>query len=216
MSDFGTVRALIKRDIQRSDLSTDSNANIDDDTISFYIKAAIDYYSSTMFWFNQKTDTSVAITASQEYATPPTDFVAPILWRITTQGYQRIVEPKSINEIEGYRSSVTSVAASAPYFYALFQKRFEMYPTPTATLATSLSYIYKLPELVDDSDTNEWVDECRLLIANKAQEMIYKSRLHHYERGEMHAGLAAKEYDRLNDRTVKANSTGSARIVSYL
>jgi len=216
VADFGELKALVLRDLERDDLSTDSNANIDDTTIEYYIKRSIDHFKTKQFWFNQRTATTVTIAANSDTASLPNDFISAVIFRVTTNGSQRILTETHYEELETARAISQVINSSAPTLFSIFGEQFEFYPTPTQSISTKLSYIFELTELSADSDSNTWTNDARMMISAKTKEYIYRDRLRNSEAATRAALEVEQELQKLTTRTNKNVAIGMVRIESWL
>ncbi len=213
---FGELKALIKRDLAREDLDSDTATNLTDDTITYYVLAAIDHFKPKKLWFNQKVDTSFTITANSDTVDLPSDFIDVVEWRITATGSTQTIRRAPYVQIELARASDDVTNSTAPDVYDIFEEKFQIYPQATSNLTTTLSYIYELSTLSLDTDANEWTRDGRMLISSKAKEYIAANIIKNtglYNRMQQQVG---EEYRRLRDRTVGYQSTGRVHVESLL
>jgi hypothetical protein len=216
MVTYAEFCADLERDLERPDLSADTTVVLTSSTIQTYVNRAIRHFQEYEFWFNQKVVTNIAITAGQGSTPIPDDLVKVVELRVTTPGYQREIVPTRYQNIEYWRSIGTPINSGTPYEYAIFANNFEWWPDPVTTLATRLSYVYRLPELVADNDTNAWINEAGNLIAEKASAMIYRRVLHDQERAAEAEANAQDALSPLMARTQKTNSLGYVNVQTFL
>ena len=87
MSNFGELKEAIRRALVRdTELSADGSAALTPDTIDYYTQRAIEFYRNEALYFNQAISTATTLVVSQDFIAPPTDFIQPLHWRITTSG----------------------------------------------------------------------------------------------------------------------------------
>ena len=133
MSTFGEVKEAIRRAIVRNmELTSDGNAALSDDTISYYIKRAIDHYKSEKFFFNEKSleDSTTTLVADQSFLAVPSDFIAPIIWRITQTSFSNLISLRRYTDIESLRTQRASTSTQTPDVYAIKNDKFELFNTP--------------------------------------------------------------------------------------
>lgn len=215
MVNFGELKGLIARDLERNDLSDDGTAAISEDTVAYYVKAAIDHFKTRQFYFNQRTDT-VGIPSGSGLVALPSDFIEMIMWRITTSGSQRILQQIMYKELEVIRVSSVTVNSTAPDRYAIFAQGLEVFPEPTDTTESRMSYVFELPTLDVDEDTNAWTDDARMLISAKVKEYIYNDRLHNVNMANRSAIEVEKELSKIYARSRKNNAIGLVRIEPWM
>lgn len=219
MSTYGELKEAIRRALVRNDeLTTDNNSALDDSTVEYYIKRAIDYYKVENLFFNNKTleDSSTTLVSQQEYLDFPSDFIEPVLWRITQSGYEDLIVKTLYSDVESYRSTDSGNYFASPDMYAIRNGRFEIYPTPNQPLTSRITYVYDLGALVNDSDSNGWTTEAENMIRNKAMEYIYRERLHDDTRANSFASQAKEEFKKLRNRTNDQQKSGFVRVDPFM
>jgi len=215
MSDFGELKEAVKRAIQRTaELSNDGSADLADSTIEYYIKRAIDHYKSRSLKFNQASTTSFPIVATTGTITVPSDFLAPIIWRITQSGFTRTIRRKSYVIIESSRNLVTS--DTTPSIYAFYEGAFEFFPQADIGYTTKLSYVKELTALSADTDTNGWTEDGENLIRNKALAYIYLERLKDSKNGNEYKIASADELSKVSEEHNDVMAVGEVQFDSYL
>lgn len=214
MATFGELQELVRRDIERTDISADGNASLADDTIKYYLLAAMEFFQTESFTFNQAS-TTLSITASSETVALPSDFAQFTSWRITTSGYETELCRINYPEIENMRVYDTT-RYSKPTYFAIYGDNLEVFPTPSSTLSSKFSYIKKTALPSADSDSGAWVNEARMLIAAKAKEYIYTFTLEDVEQAQLATIQVAKELDKLAERNIHHKATGFVRYSSWL
>lgn len=212
MSTYGQLIAQIKRDIRRDDLDSDTATNITDTTIQSAIKDAIAKYQSHAFWFLKTSTTSLSATSGAETISLPSDFVAPLHFRLTGTN-SRWLELTNYTEIELMRSDLLDQVASRPIFYALYGNNIELYPTPSQSYTTKLSYIYRLPELTNDADANGWTRDYEggRLVKIAAEANIWRDRLRNFKVSQELEKQEGVELARVLEESRKREATGKIR-----
>lgn len=211
MPNFGEIKGLIARNLNRGDLSNDADAAISEDTISYYIKEAIKYYKSERLYFLEALNTSITLVDGQETSSIPSDFVEELIFRLTGPQARRLCRLNYI-ELEEYRSQPNQTTVDGiPLYFALYEELFHYWPKPNSNYDTSLSYIKELPELITDSDSNAWTEQASRLIVAKATADIYINRLKSSSRAGDFVSLAKDELNRLISLNNKRNTSHRLR-----
>lgn len=174
MANFGQLKAQIARDLVRDDLSSDTNASLTDDTISYYVKSVIKKYTdSERLWFLQEIGTfsTVASTRSYSLSTNFSDFVDDKSAKITDTNYDYKLEKRNYDFME--TNYPDTYFTGRPDFYALQGDNIVLGPVPDQAYTITLTYFKELPELSADSDTNDWTTTCERLIRFKTIADIF-------------------------------------------
>ncbi len=166
MSTFLEMQQRIADDLDRSDLTTQ---------IKKAINRAIKYYESVRFYFQETTGTFTTVANQNSYG--------------TADGL-----PSTIKEIDYLQITISSnnkyglkqkpyqfltdldfgSFKGQPSFYAWYQSKIYLYPTPNSTWTVTASFKKSYAELSADSDTNDWTTEAEDLIEARATWWIYK------------------------------------------
>ena len=79
-----------------------------------------------------------------------------------------------------------------------------LYPIPNATYTVKVSYIKKLTDVTLSSvatSTNEWVDDCELMIRKRAKGELFENELRNVQEAQMMYQSAEQEYKELKRQT---------------
>jgi len=95
------------------------------------------------------------LSSGNAYLTMPSDFLAPYSLAIDNSGYEYLLF-KDVNFMrEAYPVAATT---GVPAYYSIFDKdTFILGPTPNASFATELHYLYKPESITASSDGTSWL-----------------------------------------------------------
>ena len=98
-----------------------------------------------------------ALTASDEFLTVPSDYLASFSLQITTSGSESFLLQKDVNFLREYTPASTTTGL--PKYYARFDEdNFILAPTPNSNYAIQLNYFYRPASLTAGSDSGTtWV-----------------------------------------------------------
>ena len=98
-----------------------------------------------------------ALTASDEFLTVPSDYLASFSLQITTSGSESFLLQKDVNFLREYTPASTTTVQ--PKYYARFDEdNFILAPTPNSNYAIQLNYFYRPASLTAGSDSGTtWV-----------------------------------------------------------
>ena len=184
MTTYATMRTRIKDELA-------NDGDITDAQVNYAIQDSIKQFERRPWWFNQKTDTFSTV-ASQEYygsadlADIP-DIVQIVSATITVNSLKAPLKAVDYVAIDDEQDgSVTG----EPRLFAYFKENIRLYPIPTSAYTVTLSYIYRLTALSDDSDSNAWTTDAEELIRSAAKRRI---GLNYLESEEVAARFAVME-----------------------
>ncbi len=175
MATFGNLIDTIKRD-----LGADVNSLLDDE-IKDAINFAIQDHESERFTFNEGESqfSTVALQGDYDLTTLAPEALtfdnvqylfADHLYRLEQQSYEWYVE-----------ALVNQTAQTGPSnYYAIFDRKMYLYPQPDSVTTVTISGVKRLlpSPLVNDSDTNAWMNQGRQLIRAKAKADLFGNRLY--------------------------------------
>jgi len=98
-----------------------------------------------------------ALTASDEFLTVPSDYLASFSLQITTSGSESFLLQKDVNFLREYTPASTTTGL--PKYYARFNEdNFILAPTPNSNYTIQLNYFYRPASLTAGSDSGTtWV-----------------------------------------------------------
>lgn len=164
------------------------------------IQDAIQYYEPELFAFNEQQSTNTTV-ADFEYYPLPDDFIQMVTIAVQTgSSVWATMEPRSFDELEqaNLRSS-----RGCPRMYCTFNMQLRVSPVPNSAYDMRLSYIRKLPPLVNDDDENEWTLYAEPLIRAKAKSLLLLDATHDVEGAAVHDREAEMWFKRLQLRAIQ-------------
>ena len=154
--------------------------------IKLAIQGAINDWSNEQFYFDQKNGTFNTV-ANQEYYTS-TDFAdIPNMQRvfvanITINGSKIPIKGVDFADIDAQQPGTVT---GPPLAWANYNQQLRMYPIPDAVYAMSFSYLYNLPTLSADADTNAWMNDGEELIRQGAKRRLWYDVLYNAQNGQL-------------------------------
>lgn len=176
MSDLGTMKTRIAREIVRDDLSTE---------IGEAIATAVETWAGQRFWFNEKRF-ALATVADQEYYAMSALTLADGTALETGEGLIEIDsftltysgEPYPLcARTQAYMDEMQSPATTytgQPVAYAIYEDKIRLHPIPDAAYDCTISGLATLPTLSSDGATNAWMTNGEALIRQQAKLIIYR------------------------------------------
>lgn len=208
MATFGELRAEVlrlARQTNNGDLVIEAKQAIND---------AIQWHNTRALEFNQGTS-SIATVEGQPAYDFPSDMEqitnAQLFWG--GQNFTTLIKRNwqwylDVNQDAANLRSVPST------YYAVFNKQIFLYPTPSAaTSRIDLYYTIKIPDLVNDDDTNAFTENARLLIRSRALYDLFSNRLMLADQAAVAKKFEDWELTRLTDIT--AANLGSDLLQPY-
>jgi len=176
MSDLGTMKTRIAREIVRDDLSTE---------VGEAIATAHETWAGQRFWFAEKRFALTTV-ASQEYYAMSALTLADGTALSTGEGLIEIDsftltynnEPYPLHDrSQAYIDDMQSLATAftgQPWAYGIFENKIRLHPIPDAAYACVISGLASLPPLASDGATNAWMTSGEALIRQQAKLIIYR------------------------------------------
>jgi hypothetical protein len=176
MSDYGTMKSRIAREIERDDRSTE---------VAEAIQSAIGLWDGTRFWFNEKV-LSLNTVASQEYYAMSALLDSAGAALLSGEGLIEIDsftltysnQPYPLNErTQGWMDMMQATSATytgQPSDYSIFGNQIRLHPIPDAVYSCTISGLSSLSTLSADGDTNAWMTSGEALIRNQAKVLLYR------------------------------------------
>lgn len=174
------------------------------------INDAIAFYEFEPFAFNQAVDTSITTAdGAESYPLPPRTLVvqhAEISWG--GANLRRMTE----RSFEWYRRATegAEVKGTPSVYYALYDDRIWLYPTPNGAYPITLYVIERLAEvpLAADADQNAWTNDARPLIKARAKYLLYAHTVQNPSWAEV---MALEEQSQLRNLRAKYGKRLSGR-----
>jgi hypothetical protein len=170
MTTYATMRARIADEMANDGALTTNQINN-------AIQSAIKSYEREEWWFNVRSVFFDTIPNGEIYGSSPLDtFNDMIDVKAISCGASgtdkrplRAVANSFIEDVQD------GSVVGEPEYYTRVANRIRFYPIPNAVYRINLTYVFKLATLVEDEDTNFWVDECEELIRNGETGMLFKA-----------------------------------------
>src|SRR5262245_52038391 len=201
MSAFGDLKVQIANDLRRSNLPTE---------IAQAIKDAIQDHSVERFYFNETAIYTLDTIADEDEYTiasqPPILEFIKIDWLRTQVGNTWYgVKRESMDEIERLYSSPSS---GQPDRFAVHGNEIRIFPMPDAIYPIRISGHYRMPELVNDIDANDWTNAGKNLIRYSALKRLFSYPIRDNAQVQMAESAEAKELDYLRRETNRRARSG--------
>lgn len=199
MATYGGLANRIVRDTSRSDTS------ITEDAMS-HIQAAIRFYESTRFRFNEG-KASFTASASTAYYNLPTDFMKPDTVTMIVNNARHSIEPRAFSWIEWM--DLGTETADPPSNYTIYNQQMRFYPKPTTDRVTEVFYQKRLSTLSAISDSNGWTTDAEDLIYARASKTMWATRFNDPARAAVYQEYETQALAPLIDRNEGQQSTVS-------
>jgi hypothetical protein len=132
------------------------------------IQAAIRFYESERFWFNEAESTASTVVSQQNYAMP-TDFLEADILTVTDtdEDVRYKLTRRSWDWLRGHLLDPDSRARPDDWSY--YADQIWLYPVPDQVYTLTLSYLKRLSALSAYADTNEWMVHGEELVRSRAK-----------------------------------------------
>jgi hypothetical protein len=209
MATFGQIKQRVS-----GRLLDPNNTAVTSSDVALSINDAIRYWKSTEFFFNNEVAT-LNMTSQSGTIPLPSDFFIPATKTnafCVEYSEQRYILRK-VSKIE-YNALWMGNGFGIPQVYSRIGGSYECYPLPDRNYTTKIYYLKDYPDLVNDSDTNDFTDNAERLItlwatANLISEFRQDEKMESYFRN-----AAINETEQLLKVTADENSSGSLVIWS--
>lgn len=166
MSTYADMRARIADELANDgDISTTQ--------INRAIQSTIAEYSGEPFWFNTKSIVFSTLASGEYYESSPTSTFEGIIHidsAVVTSGGIKMpmaaIDSAQIDDVQ------TGAVLGVPRFYARVFNKIRLYPIPDAEYSVTMAIVYTLDALVDDTDTNAWMNEAEEVIRQGAKKRL--------------------------------------------
>jgi hypothetical protein len=163
--------------------------------INYAINDAIKLYQRRPWWFNVRMVTFVTSANGEYYVSTPSatfdDMVAVQSIMVENNGVKTPMVAVDNLEIDfSQDGSVTGV----PCNYSRTANKLRFFPIPDAAYTISLTFVYKMDALVNDTDENAWTNEAEELIRQCAKRRIALNYLQSEEVAARFASLEREAY----------------------
>jgi hypothetical protein len=165
MATYADMQNWIADEIQDSSLTNQ---------IKISIQRAIQLYERKRFYFNTKIGTFNMVGGQEFYgaaANADIPNLIQIFWpmKLSLNGFKYDINPTDNGYIE---SSQNGQIIALPMFYAYYAQQLRFFPIPDQNYPVTMDYQYRLPTLVNDSDTNAWMNDGEMLIREAAKRVL--------------------------------------------
>jgi hypothetical protein len=190
-------------------ISNDLDGQLTDAEIRTAIKDAIDLHAHRPFWWNKTRTVTFPTVAGQEFygvydnSTLPNVFQIDLV-EINDGGTEWELCRRHDLEVD----ADPSVGQSLPYEYAVFNNKIRLFPIPDGVYTIRVVGRYKLSELTDDLQENEWTNEGRMLIRAEAKSLLYAHILDDDRNAAKQAALATNYLRKLQSEGTRRSRTG--------
>jgi hypothetical protein len=210
MATLEQIRNRVARKSQDSDFTALSASVVDSE-----INRAIRFYQNKQFWFNEdKTD--ITLTAgSNVVPNLPSDLISELQVNGLTLIDQQVkIDLKKIATNLFMERDFDQTGR--PYCYTYRNQEYLLLPTPQEAYVLEFRWLKLYPDLVNDSDTNDFTDNAEDLIMLHTLKNIYAEDKEDTERGMYYQNLEDIELKSLQVRNDHRLSTGDLTINTIL
>jgi len=182
------------------------------------INDAISYWKFRRFWFNETAET-VTLTAQNPTIPLPDNMLVP---SIQDDGfnilYGGVKYPLVKVDIPTMDSLYLSNGYGLPRWYArMANLEYQVYPIPDQNYVTDLYQLNDYAELVSNSDSNDFTNNAKRLIALwSVANLVSELRQDTPGTGDYYRSAAQDEYRNLRVLTAKKNASGKLQVYSQL
>jgi len=172
LTDFITLRTRIIDELANDGALTTAQVN-------YAIHDAIKHYERRNWWWNQKTGTLTTV-ASQEYYSSTDLADIPDIVQIVAAAitYNGIISPLRALDYLTIDDAQDGITETVPTNFAVFKENIRLFPIPDGAYPITLSYVYRLTALADDTDSNAWTTDAEELIRQSAKRRIALNYFH--------------------------------------
>lgn len=172
---FGTMKADIASDLERT-LADDASASETwDDVIGRFINKAIKLYRGKKWWFLERPTAAAltsATTSGNSYVAEYAGLIRLDSLRITISGQTLELALIDFSDMEQRHDGTT--LSGQPFEFNRYAGRVRLYPTPDDIYTLTWSGTFETDTLALDADANVWTDEGELLILAMAKLMLQR------------------------------------------
>lgn len=143
---YGELKTLFREYINRADL---------DDRLGTFLTMAQARINRDVEAIEMEARATYTTVAGERYITLPTDYRRLRNIQIATSGGRKSLRQLTPEQMDRIHGEVTS---GEPADYAVYGNQFEIQPTPPEGTAIEIVYLYRLPIMSADADTNPLLD----------------------------------------------------------
>ncbi|MDR3469831.1 MAG: hypothetical protein P4M07_28205 [Xanthobacteraceae bacterium] len=168
MTTLADIEARIASDLTRSDLTSQ---------IANAVSDAIDFYQRGRFWFNvTRLQTFSTVAGQQAYGASDLSIIPNII-RVDAlfilQSGTTTTYPLDRFEPADFEVIAITMGGGKPTAFTCVDQQILLWPVPNAVYTMRLHCHYKLPALVNPTDSNAWVTDAEELIRCHAKLLLY-------------------------------------------
>ncbi len=169
------------------------------------IQAAIRYYESERFWFNEGESTASTVDAQQAYAMP-TDFLEAESLTVTKDSIRYPMKRRPWSWLRQRHFVLT--ARTLPRNWSYFANQIWLYPIPDAIYTLTISFLKRQAALSAYADTNDWMVHGEELIRTRAEWDLMFHTAKDYQAAAMLEQATEKALDNLRGKSEQKIATG--------
>lgn len=204
MSTFLEMNTKIAADLRRSNLSTEIGVAIND---------AISEAAKTRFYFNEMHTSFVTVPGTEYY--PDMGLTEVDAAWFNTGGARYNLA--TLNQLSANDLSSGNITSGQLQELSRYGGQLRLYPIPNAVLTVYLDGYGKLAPspLINDADTNAWLNEGELYIRALAKRNVLRDVVRDYGEARVLEGVAEDYESTLIQDTTLRSATGTLRSTSF-
>lgn len=197
MSNLGTMQARINDELAMPSIAA---------RIPNAIQAAIRFYESERFWFNEGESTTSTVIDQQAYAMP-TDFLEGDGLTLTASGIRYPLKRRPWPWMRGH--NIDTAVTARPRDWAYYADQIWLYPVPDLVYTLTCSYLQRLDALSAFADTNDWMTHGEELIRERAKyDLMRQGPARDLEMAAVLKICAGEALSNLQDKSEQKIATG--------
>jgi len=200
MSNLGTLRARIAREMKRGDITADSPAVMDS------IVSAIDYFANQRFFFNEFSDTAFSASSSVRSQTLP---IIPVILDGVKVKHGNREYPLEERTWSWMDDTDSGMFYGYPDYYSWHTNSLRLYPPPNDSYSLVISGVKLLTEVsvsASNSASNAWTSDAEAMIRLQAKAYLWRDELRNHQESQAFMGYADVERKSLKKRTTHLTS----------
>lgn len=200
---FGEIKDIIGSNIK------DKNFNgVDEDDVNYAVNRACRFYARTYWWFNEEIASITLNVADPVVPNLPSDFG----WERKMDGLV-IVDSDSFyplkKEVSVLYDSYNNEGSGRPWMYTWRDNELLLYFYPDQAYTLKLRYQKTVSDLVQDTDTNAFTDECPDMLIDYATYIVYMYQKDEPQQAMVYKQSAIDENRNLQKQNRELLATGS-------
>lgn len=150
-----------------------NDGDITTSQINYAIQDTIKVYERRPWWFNVRMVTFTTTADGEYYVSSPTatfdDMIEVQSAMVTYNGIRQPMVAVDNLEID---FSQNNYVKTVPRYFSRTANKIRLFPIPTGSFQIDMTFVYKLDELVNETDTNAWMTDAEELIRQGAKRRI--------------------------------------------